>query len=284
MKQNSSMAEDYDILPTRLSCILYTLKGKTVDENKYINIFLIWLSYVCKFAELKPFDCVQIIIDEYTYEQLMKYNHAFKIILQKFECEIQFIQQPQPATLSEGMMMRYTYVPYPQEVFMYCDIDVLITQPLHKLYKSLKPNTIVLHHEGSITDKNYGEAFSKEYLECNQNIQKGYSSGKFLVYGADLVKALFDSVQNLSQRCPIQNYYCLDQPVFNTVVYQLHEQKQCSIDDTRLSYPVISTNDYIVNSEQTVLMDYMGQPGDDSLHFTKVFTILLHDFVNKKIT
>ncbi len=274
---------EYDMsLSVRLSCIVYTLQGKSVKENKYIDIFLIWLAYVCKYAKLNPIDCIQIIIDENTYAEVMKDNIILQIILSSLRCEVQFIKVLQPKTHGEGMMNKYKYTRSQQDVFMYCDIDVLFQKPIRILLQGLEENTVVVHNEGCIQNKNYGGAFTSEEIQQLGENFPGFSAGKFIIYGQELHSKFFALMNTLGASYPVDSYYCLEQPIFNLGIYKYQLMNTIHINDMNIAPPFVCTNISDKIPEECVLLDYMGQPGDGELHFQKILSILIHDFLSKK--
>lgn len=268
-------------LSVRISCLLYTLHGKSVKENKYVDIFLIWLAYVCKYAGLRPVDCLQIVIDETTCDALVQHNQTLQVLLRRFQCEVVFVKVPQPKTHGEGMLNKYVYITNPQDVFMYCDIDVLFKKPIHNLLSNIENDTFVLHIEGTLSDTNYGAAFSKELLESKGANCPGFSAGKFMIRGEELYTLFFMMMAQIKTQHNADSFYCLEQPIFNLAIHKLQEIHQFFIEIGIFKRPIICANMIGDLPEETVLVDYMGDPGNAILHFEKLLTILIQDFVNK---
>lgn len=266
-------------LSVRLSCLLYTLQGKSIQENKYVDIFLIWLTYVCKYAELRPIDCLQIVIDENTCDTFLQKNQMLKILLRRFQCEVVFVKVPQPKTHGEGMLNKYFYVNSPQDLFMYCDIDVVFKKPIHNLLKFVENDTIVAHIEGLLSDTIYGAAFSKETLDSKGANYPGFSAGKFILCGQELYKQFFETISLLRTRYNADSFYCLDQPLYNLAIHEIQKNRQLAIEIGIFKHPIICTNFIGELPSETVLVDYMGEPGNANLHFEKLMTILIHDFL-----
>lgn len=266
----------------RLSCLLYTLEGRSVKENKYVDIFLIWLAYVCKYAELRPIDCLQIIIDEVTCDAIVNHNQTLQVLLGKFSCNVVFVKVPQPKTHGEGMLNKYVYIRSPQDVFMYCDIDVLFQKPICKLMTTIEENTIVTHVEGLLSDTNYGAAFSKDLLDSKGANYPGFSAGKFMIRGEELYTKFFHMMAHLRTLHNADSFYCLEQPIFNLAIHNLQEIQEFFIEIGIFKRPVIYTNIIGNLPEETVLVDYMGEPGNATVHFEKLMTLLIHDFLQVK--
>jgi hypothetical protein len=54
--------------------ILFTPIGKSEAENKYIEIYMLWLSQVIKRAELTSDDVIELCIDSVTLNKLKTYG------------------------------------------------------------------------------------------------------------------------------------------------------------------------------------------------------------------
>ena len=173
-------------------------------------------------------------------------------------------------------MYSYEFLDYTQDIYMYCDIDILFVKSIHLLTTSLNPNTIYIHNEGKLSNQNYGAAFTKEELSESSSKMPGFSSGKFIIYGKELHKNFFEIVTNI-RNLSNQVYYTLDQPYFNKAIYYMILNKLCSINFDLISKPIISVNGHD-STRDTVLLDAMGIPGDGEFHFKKLLDmyIILH--------
>ena len=250
-----------------LDVILFTLKGKPVKDNKYVTIFNMWLSMCWKYAGLGPRDLLTIKMDSETYNH-MKQDLVFVGLHNMATCPVKLVLCPPPATLQEGMMIRYIPVEYKQDVYMYCDIDILIIKPLELLIRATKPNTIYPHPEGHLTHSDYGAAFTEEELAAftkTHPFSLGYSSGKYLIHGKELYKELMASVSRLFHENPTL-HYTIDQPFFNKAVHT----GPYTVDEALFNRTTISQNYHFYSKGDTVLLDAMGIPGDGDFHFEKL--------------
>jgi hypothetical protein len=166
------------------------------------------------------------------------------------------------------MMMRYIPLEYAQDVYMYCDIDILIVKPLTSLTEAMKPNTIYVHPEGPLTDPNYGAAFTGEELAelaKTHPFPLGYSSGKYLIHGKELYRDLMESVSRLFDENP-KLHYTIDQPFFNKAVHT----GQYTVDEALFNRATVSQNYHFYSRDTTILLDAMGIPGDGDFHLEKL--------------
>jgi hypothetical protein len=187
-----------------LDAILFTVKGKPVKDNKYVTIFNMWLSMCWKNAGLGSRDLLSIKMDTDTYD-FMKQNLVFTGLIRAATCPVKLVLCPPPATLQEGMMIRYIPLDYEQDCYMYCDIDILIVKPLRLLTEGTQPNTVYVHPEGHLTHSDYGAAFTEEELATltkTDPFPLGYSSGKYIIHGKGLYKDLMEAVARLFDQNP----------------------------------------------------------------------------------
>jgi len=241
-----------------VDCLLFTLNGKSVNENKYIQIFYYWLSLFNKNSGLTINDFLNIKMDTLTYEHI-KNDFLFVSIIKQLKCSCNIILFNPPNSLLEGMIMRYTKINYNQDIYMYCDIDVLIIKSLKML--ELSEDVIYTHPEGYITDDNYGAAFTKEELSFLPLNTLGFSSGKFLINCKKLYNELMDMIHELY----ISNkseFYTLDQPLFNKAVFNINKYKV-------IPWTICCNGNNFTND--AILLDCMGIPGDGDFHLDKIY-------------
>jgi hypothetical protein len=257
------------MLSVCLNCVLFTLKGREVKDNKYIQIFTLWLSQLIRDGGMRSTDALYLYIDTETMKYLDS-DFAFSNLIRILPCNLKIFRFEQPATLLEGMMLKYVYNEYEQDVYMYCDIDILFVKQMNLLLETLKINTLCLHIEGNIHEKMYGEAFTPKELENLEQNNPGFSAGKFILYGKELHKEFFSQIIALKSSIQTPDFYTLDQPIFNKVIYVIDLNK-IHLDVVTLCEISISTNNNIFTSK-TILLDLMGIPGDGEFHFNKVLS------------
>ena len=259
-----------------LSCVLYTLQDRSPSENKYIPIFITWLAHVFKYADLASGDALRLTIDADTHEQLKK-TPFYTNVMSALNCEKQLLIIERPKTHAEGMMSRFIEKEYTQTTYMYCDIDILIKKPLRELTSLVSQNTIAVHVEGTMADSNYNMLFPKEWVLENGAQHVGFSSGKFIINGHELYRDLFRLAGHIYKQHPIDDFYAPDQCVYNYAVYMLPRETY-TLDMTTIRPPSICINGHN-ETEKVILLDLMGEPGNGTLHFDKIFGTLIEYFL-----
>jgi hypothetical protein len=245
-----------------LSCIIYTIHDRKVEENKYIGIFLLWLSQLIKVGGLGKDDSLHMYIDKRTVEYLFK-DSIFGSLLGKATFQTQIFGVEPPKTHLEGMMWKYILSDYMQNVYMYIDIDILILKPLKGFLDSVVPNKIYVCIEGNLIDSDYGaDIISEEFKKG----RPGFSAGKFIIYGKDLRDSLFGTVQAICNHT--KNYYTVEQPFFNRALLDME-----NIDVKLLQGPIVSLNKIDYNKDVTILFDCAGEPGNGETHYSKIHDI-----------
>lgn len=257
-----------------LSCIIFTLEGREAKNNKYVPIFLIWLSEVVHSAELIPCDKLQIFADSDTRDYLTNETPFFSII-RKLSCQVHIQILPKPKSLLEGMMWKYISVDYSQDVYFYCDIDCLLVKPIHDLIDNIPEDTLWIQPEGSLRQHDWGAAFSEEELRLLPPNALGFSAGKFILHGKGQQQSLFTSIRDLCEKHTGEIYYTVEQPFFNKAI--LKTNHGFTINLTAL-IPVISYNSRGYG-EQTVFLDMAGEPGNADVHLEKMIQILCMRYI-----
>ena len=250
-----------------LNCILFTPSDKPVAENKYIPIFSMWLSKLIQNGELDKEDILVISIDERTIEHIKKSPGCLGVLLSKLQCPYTFKIFPAPATLMDGMKMRYHPHRYEQDAYMYCDIDVIIMKSLKLIIQQTKPDKIYTCAEGKLNDPNYGADMpvlqNPHYIELG-GVGLGYTSGIFIVTAPTFLEALFQRVHKYYRDA---GYYALDQPFFNRAVYELPH-------DASLLWKHVSFNGHGYHKDDCVLLNCGGDVADGPIHYNKIFDII----------
>lgn len=247
-----------------LSCIVYTLADKPVEDNQYIDIFVMWLIRLLKIKALSKDDALHVIIDEKTLNYV-KSNYACFIQLTNQLPNLVFFTNQSPKTHLEGMMWKYITTPYTQDIYFYLDIDVLVLKPLENLTTHMKSNKIYVMKEGSMLEPNYNAAFPETTKAQFTNADRGYSAGKFAFTSREVRDIVF---KELNTRCKFDtDYYTVDQPYFNCVAYEL--QKTPCLDTEVFVNPYVSFNGRGYDRESTVLFDCAGEPANGKKHIIK---------------
>lgn len=246
-----------------LNCVLFTLKDRPVKDNKYILIFYTWLSKLIQNAGLTKNDFLMISIDERTFDYIKTTPKCLNYLFHKMPCPHTFMVFPSPATMMEGMLMRYNAPDtYQQDAYMYCDIDVIIRKPLRPVLERAMPDKMYVVVEGDLRDDNYG-------ADMHRVSGDGYTSGIWFFTGGDLYrefKRLVNSHYKLNAK-----YYALDQPFFNRAVYDLPHQS--IIRDVLTEHTSFNGHNY--NKNTCVFLNCGGDVGDGDKHYDKIQEVLI---------
>jgi hypothetical protein len=261
-----------------LSCILFTLDGHAVEKNQYFSVFLMWLSQLVLKGELQQDDRLVIKIDDPTF-QFAQNNQYFTRLLHQLQCKIDFILHPQPKSLLEGMMWKYSTVNYSQDIFMYCDIDVFILKPIHSFTDSIDTDCIMIHTENlPVSDPFFGAAFTQEELVKLPTHLKGINAGKFIIRGKREQELLFSTIRKLNSDIDGLSFVCCEQPFFNKAVYTTLDQLDYQIFDEKdivMGFRTDLYGQYEKEKDEYFLFDCCGNAGDGSKHFQSMFSTFL---------
>jgi hypothetical protein len=234
-------------------------------------MFILWMTQLMKKAYLSGEDRLVYYMDKVSFDYLME-NSVFGVLCDGLPCPHQIIIIPQPMTLLEGMMWKYNPCPYDQSIFMYCDIDIFILQPLELLLDGLLPYKLYVHAEGELADPDYGAALSPEIVERLGKGAPGLSAGKFIVTNQTLRDELFQQIRSLHS--PTSNWYTVEQPLFNAAALSIQD----TLDTDLLTIPVVARTIEEFHHQKTILLDFAGEPGDGELHWKHMYDAycLLH--------
>jgi hypothetical protein len=247
-----------------LSCILFTLEGCDVAKNMYVEIFLCWLSQLAAAGGLTTGDALFIHTDMITIEHLNT-NTIFQELIGLLKIPVEYKLHSPPANVREGMMWKYDVFNYEQDVFFYCDIDILILKSVHLLADLTPDETILVQTENNIMDPNYSAAFTAEELAKIPTNSAGISAGKFLVRGKALHDEFCAHILSIADEHPNSKFYTVEQPFFVKAAYRFIN----FCNSTILEPPVISINWGYYEKDKTILLDNMGEPGNGPVHLEK---------------
>jgi hypothetical protein len=239
-----------------LNCVLFTLADQEVAENKYIPIFCTWLSKLIQNGGLGRDDFLLISIDERTIQHLKTNAGILGTLLSYLKCPYAFKIFPAPATLLDGMKIRYTAHDFKQDAYMYLDIDILVMKPLRLIVDQTENAKLYICTEGTLRDPNYG-------ADMSSTDDPGYTSAVFMVTAPWVMEVLCRRVGELYED---KGYYTLDQPFYNRAVYMMPR-------DSRIT-KYVSYNGHNYSKDDTVLLNCGGEPGRDKIHYDKIHEIL----------
>jgi hypothetical protein len=238
------------------------LKDKEVKDNMYVEIFYVWLGKLIQSAGLTENDMVKVTMDKRTCEYLETNETVLSVLLEKLPCPFETILIEPPSNSLEGMMNKYLITEYSQDIFIYCDIDILISNSFHTLTEQLSDNMLYVCKEGSLSDENYCGSYSSDI----PNTLPGFSAGKFIVTGKDLRNSFFNTIQELCDYST--KFYTVEQPFFNRAIYKDTSSVDIDILTNHVSF---NGNDY---TKDTIFNDMAGNVGDGKSHATKIMSTL----------
>jgi len=265
-----------------LYTILFTLEDIPCHKNKYIDIFLMWISCLVKSNSLNENDTLLIIMDKHTKKYL-----EHQTILPKLISTYHYILMPAPKTLLEGCMWKYNALTrdqlafYNKDILFYADIDVIFNKSFKPIIDDMIPENIYVHEEGLFNCRFFSEGIPIEekdtFIKCIPAI-KGISAGKFIIYGMSLAVNFFNKIIEYNK--VKTNYECLEQPFFNRAIYNyLCIEKK--IQNLYSINNIIHWNQ-VDNNSSAIMIDFCGIPGDGYEHFDTMYGAFCLLYINSK--
>jgi len=250
-----------------LSCLVYTLKDKEVKDNLYLDIFYIWLAKVIQSGGLTQSDLLQVTMDSRTTEYLEQNKSVLSILIERLPCSFTIVTVNPPSNSLEGMMNKYVFTDYTQDVYIYCDIDILISRPFHTMVEHLEENTMYFCKEGPLSDANYSEGFSETAADLEN--MAGFSAGKFVILGKPLRDSFFKTIHTICDYS--SKFYTVEQPYFNRAIYLIPRDK-VALNTNLADYVAFNGNQY--DKEKTIFNDMAGNVGDGKAHAINIMHAL----------
>ena len=266
-----------------LYTILFTLDHVPCHKNKYIDVFLIWLSCLVKSNSLNENDMLLIIMDKHTKQYLERDTICNKLI-----STYHFHIMPTPKTLLEGCMWKYNALTegllthYNKDILFYLDIDVIFNKSFKPITDNMIPENIYVQQKGSFDLRYYSDGIppeeKDEFIKCIPTI-KGISAGKFIIYGISLAVDFFNRIIEYNK--VKTNYESLEQPFFNRAIYNF----LCIEKKVQILYCI---NDNIIywsqmdNKPSAIMIDFCGNTGDGSEHLDKIQGVFCLLYINSK--
>jgi hypothetical protein len=268
-----------------LYTILFTLEHIPCHNNKYIDIFIIWLSFLIKSNSLNENDKVVIFIDKYTLQYLRTlpaFVHTLKHY--KYLNNFFYLTQKQPKTVMEGCMWKYTpfneplFNHFSADIYFYIDIDILINKSLNTVTDQMKPNSIyIVENSPHYKSHYYFDGIPQNEMELFKmsNI-KGLSAGNFAFYGKSIMLEIFNRIIEYNK--VETKFETLEQPLFNRALfnYYLIDKK---INVLYTMNPFTTGYSLPINFD-SILIDCCGDPGNDLEHYEKIRNILIMKYLS----
>jgi hypothetical protein len=260
---------------------LFTLPGRDVKLNKYIDMYYVWLFNLFKYGSLRPTDYCVTFIDDVTFEYIKK-SQIFKMISNQLP-NFTVIKYKQPANIKGGIMKRYdieeilelTYSAR-DPIYLYLDIDVLVMNDIHKLFKNQNKDrtTLYLRTEGVITNHlYYGDLMSEDdkqlLVNNHMELMPGFSAGIYGWHNSKDILDFFSYIKNLAAKTE-KELYTVEQPFFNAAVFNYFFKKPI-FNISLFNKDEVIDNTMIKPSEtKIILVNFCGIPGDEVFHWDKI--------------
>ena len=287
------------LTPYVLYTNIYTLAGSEPKHNKYIDMYFLWLANIIKYGNIQKTDVIVSYMDEETYTYLNVTKTEKNTLYQRLKRHIDkfvIIKYSVPTNHKEAMlrkyavdmMLDYTKPIHDQNpVYMYLDVDVLVVKDIRTLLlqtENASPvpekTTVFLRNESNpISHPDY---FGQLMTDADHQVLKdrnimlpGFSAGIFGWQNNKDIKQFLDMVLSLALKSDMK-LYTIEQPFFNAALFQY-----MFYDPTKFTFLVMSRAQIGQNvvgahlSSTNVLMNYCGEPGDESVHWDKMYHQLL---------
>lgn len=262
---------------------LFTIKGSSPEQNRYIDLFWIWLKYIQKYGDLKSDDKIFVMSDSVTADYLEKTDKTFIL-------DFSILEYRQPETYVEGILRRYTF-PFYNEVqkdtqVLYFDVDILCVGPLEKIGQVKKDELLVFPENRLLDDYYLGALLTEKdkeffYEKSIENLT-GFTGGVFAFYGdavhtffLDLVREVKEGRKDLAMH--EQPYYCklIVECLFGGKIPQL----KIKIASRNLMKHNISTHSEFMglNKNDVLFLNFCGEPGNSIHHWNKIFQFVLSE-------
>ena len=245
--------------------VLFTLIGKDPADNRYVEMFYIWLTYLLKNGGLVESDKICVLIDSPTID-FINADANIGFILKTCHIPIEFWLVPQPSTPSEGMVQKYNIEDVPaivSDCSLYLDLDIVVKAPLTPV-RQLMPDTLAVVMEGNIYSDDYGGKVLPR--EPGKEGYPGFSAALFAFSAGETVREFMRCVKGgcLAQDPP---FYTVEQPFFNKYMYEMFINKERPF--FIIPEKIVSNND-MTPSDSVVFVNYCGDPGNGPRHIVKM--------------
>jgi len=260
---------------------LFTLAGKNPIENKYIDMFYIWFTYLKKYGGLDEGDTFGLIVDEDTMDFLNSREPFGYISLGvPFSIEISIMNRPK--CLKYGLSERYNNYHFTQftkhDLHLYLDIDCLCIKNIHIFFRQFNTeNSFFAIAEGEMRHPNYrGELLTAE--DADGYI--GFSSGWYAWTNTPGQKELFATVLNGCREWSGNPFYTVDQPFYNRELFlYMTKQKQKDFTLCAVEEKIVAVNPLIYSPlVEAYFANFPGEPGVANCHYNKMLGYMCMEF------
>ena len=266
---------------------LFTLSEKEPANNKYIDMFYIWFTYLKRYGGLTPNDCVGLLVDEDTLNYMNSDNNStFGYLSEGVPFHIEISIMKRPSNLSEGFAERYRTEHFEtitnHELNLHLDIDCLCIRNIHALFNQVKTteNTFyIMTEDGNLFDENYGGLLLEKGIlsEGFPGISAGWYAWKHSEGQREFFKTVLKGcLENMNTP-----YYTVDQPFYNyEIVMRIVSKKEADFSICILTKEIVVFNPYIEDEslKNAYFVNFAGQPGVQDCHYKKILEFFCADF------
>ena len=254
---------------------LFTVEEQNPAQNKYVDMFWIWLRYMQKYGGLDEEDSVVVLMDTETAKYIHRTAPLFPLSV-----TFEVYEYPPPKTVLEGVLQRYRLYSLktvsPSESIMYLDVDVLCIQNPNQF--DIPDSTFYVVPEGDIDSSLYlGDLLTEEDRPLLSSSGKAFGLTSALFFGKNC-QSILDAVFQFATQETV-THYSLDQPAFNRIVFDcLHWNSMPTVSVQIVNPYIVRTNEVKRDcDDRVVFLNMSGEPGNSELHWIKLFAALLDD-------
>lgn len=250
-------------------------------ENKYIDMFYIWFTYLKKYGGLTEEDTFGLIVDEDTMEFLNS-REPFGYISLGAPFSIEVSIMPRPACFKYGLSERYNTHHFTQfakhDLNLYLDIDCLCIKNIHRFFSQFTTkNSFFAIAEGEMKHPNYrGDLLTADETDS----YVGFSSGWYAWTHTPRQEEFFATVLKACREWPGDTFYTVDQPFYNRELFlYITKQKEkdfrlCVIDEK-----IVAVNPLIYSPlAEAYFANFPGEPGVANCHYDKMLGFMCMEF------
>lgn len=265
-----------------LYTVCFTPKGKEPSSNKYVDMLFIWLRFLQRYGNVLATDTILVITDVETKKYIDSMYLDVVIPLTYRYCILE-----QPETVQIGTSFRYTIYTHTEiskeTVVCYTDVDMLIIKDIHWIEQLVQADhsSFFVYPEHTIRHFNYLGPLSKEEEVLFEGFEELFAvhpgmSSSFFAFQGSAYDALFEQLGSTIKTSEKSNY-AFDQPFFNRMLLLAsYKQRQFQI---LFFQPFVVEYNTLRSKckERTCLINMCGEPGEQNIHWIKMFMALLTD-------
>lgn len=264
-----------------LYTLAFTLQGQEPKHNKYLQMFWIWLRFLCKYGALQKDDILYILIDKASMKYLEEYEPYVAL-----DVAYKFVEIPAPATVEDGILERFqpwNYFSIEESDFVcYIDLDMFVLKDIHWIREVCKPNTFYAYPEELMVGGNYlGNLLTERdfvFFSANPQVPELHPgfSGTFYFFQGLFIKNAFESIIEMT-KSNTNKLYANEQPFYNRVLFDAMYYS-CEFTVCILNKNLIEYNCIVADCDSDAkLLNFCGEPGNQELHWAKMFMAFLAD-------